>query len=98
MTQCSGRPSSVLTARALCSSHILQKMYLRDFVVVRHLVDYVFLVFEDFSSLRTNCDTVVAPAMKLVISSFAQDAFERAVSQCASTEILLGNHDARIAC
>ena len=34
--------------------------------------------------------------MRLVISSFAQDAFERAVSQCASTEILLGNHDAEL--
>ena len=91
------RPSSVLTARALARAIFYKKNVSAGFLsLLRHLVDYVFLVFEDFSSLRTNCDTVVAPAMKLVISSFAQDAFERAVSQCASTEILLGNHDAEL--
>ena len=91
------RPSSVLTARALARAIFCQNFVSAGFLsLLRHLVDYLLLVFEDCSSLRTNSNTVVAPAMKLVISSFAQDAFERAVSQCASTEILLGNHAAEL--
>ena len=91
------RPSSVLTARALARAIFCQNFVSAGLLsLLRHLVNYLFLVFEDCSSLRTHCNTVVAPAMKLVISSFAQDAFERAVSQCASTEILLGNHAAAL--
>ena len=86
------RPSFVpavhALARAIFCRRFASALSLSFF---RHLIDYLHTPAEDFVTSRT--DAVTIQAMKLVLSTFAQDVFERVVSHSATSGILMGNHD-----